>query len=105
MGRKLDVRAIEKAARMLKVIGHPLRLKLIEGLEEGEMCVNEIQKTLGTSQAIVSQQLSILKQQGIVRPQRRGNKIFYSILTRSVLSILDCIRKCSVRRDKGRRGS
>lgn len=54
--------------------------------------MSEIIDATGAGQAVVSQQLRILKDQGILSARRRGNFVFYEIADRSVLLLLECIR-------------
>lgn len=92
----IDAATLERAARMIKVLGHPLRLKILEALERGELNVAELQEAAGASQALVSQQLGILRAHGIVEPRRDGPRVFYRVIEPKVSRILDCIRECDV---------
>jgi DNA-binding transcriptional ArsR family regulator len=87
---------LERAARVVKVVGHPLRLRILEALEDGERHVAEIQAGTGSSQAAVSQQLGILRAHGIVDARRDGLRVYYRIVEPRVIKILDCIRECDL---------
>jgi ArsR family transcriptional regulator len=82
------------AAEVIKCLGHPLRLRLLECLETGEKSVSELQQYSGATQAVVSQQLLTLKARGIVDSRREGSHMFYRITEPKVSSILGCIRTC-----------
>jgi ArsR family transcriptional regulator len=92
----LDPRQIAEAAHMIRVLGHPVRLRIVEALEHGERCVSELQEELGAPQAVVSQQLARMKGAGIVRCRRDGINVRYTINDDRVLRVLDCMRQCDV---------
>jgi len=79
---------LEDASRSLKAISHPLRLKILCVLDTGELSVQEILKTVGTTQSNVSQHLCLLKDKGIVRSRKVANRVFYSLENETVKKIL-----------------
>ncbi len=85
------------AAEVIKCLGHPLRLRLLEGLEGGEASVSALGARAGASQSAVSQQLAILRAKGIVDCRRQGVHMLYRITEPKVTAILSCIRSCDVR--------
>ena len=93
---RIDPVIIERAARVIRVLGHPLRLRILELLEVGERNVADVQDELQASQAVISQQLGILRSEGIVAPRRDGARVFYRIVEPKVSHILDCIRQCDL---------
>lgn len=92
----LDARVLAEAAVMIRVLGHPVRLRLVECLERGERCVSELQDALDAPQALVSQQLAKMRVAGIVRARRDGANVRYEIADERVLRVLDCLRHCDV---------
>jgi DNA-binding transcriptional ArsR family regulator len=94
--RAIDPAALAKAADVIKVVGHPDRLRILEFLEEGERCVGEIQEVLELPQAIVSQHLAKMRGWNIVESRREGTHVFYHIIEPKVRHILDCIRHCDI---------
>src|SRR5579859_7819208 len=90
----IPMEVLERAAPMIRNAAHPLRLRILDYLRfEGEpRTVTQIIEATGAEQAIVSQQLRILKDQGILSSHREGNYVLYDIANRSVLHLLDCIR-------------
>lgn len=83
-----------KKAELLKTIAHPVRLCLLTMLmNEGSSNVTGIQCCLDVPQPTVSQHLSKLKSAGIVKAERRGTEINYSIADEDVRSILNIILK------------
>jgi len=85
---------LDRAASVIKCLGHPLRLRLLEALEAGEMSVSDLQDYSGATQAAVSQQLGTMRGRGIVDCRRDGANVFYRVTEPKVSFILDCIRKC-----------
>ncbi len=79
---------LEDASRSLKAISHPLRLKILCVLGSGEMSVQEILNTVGTTQSNVSQHLCLLKDKGIVRSRKDANRVYYSLDNETVKKIL-----------------
>ena len=94
--RRLDPAVLDRASRVIKVLGHPLRLRLLEALEGGERNVAELQAASAASQAVVSQQLAILRAHGVVDARREGSRVYYRIIEPKVSHILDCIRECDL---------
>jgi len=94
--RTLDPKGLAKAADVIKVVGHPDRLKILEFLEDGERSVGEIQDCLDLPQAIVSQHLARMRGWDIVESRRDGIHVYYRIIEPKVRHILDCIRHCDL---------
>jgi len=79
------------AARMLKAVGHPERLAIVELLEHGEMSVNEIAEALGAKQAATSGHLVRMRDRGVLYARREGTKVYYGIANPNVIRLLHCI--------------
>ena len=94
--RLIDVRVLEAAAEVIKLLGHPMRLRIVELLESGERSVSDLTASLGAEQAIVSQQLLKLRAKGVVAGRRSGVHVFYRVENPRVLKILACVRGCNV---------
>ena len=81
----------EEEAEVLKVLGHPIRLKIVAGLCTQECNVKHIWECLGLPQATVSQHLALLKNKGIIEGKRDGVEVFYSVihpLAKKIIEIL-----------------
>lgn len=93
-GSLIPMDTLEIVTPMLRAVAHPIRLRILDYLRtEGEArSVSAIERACGVQQAVVSQQLRILKDQGVLSSQRQGNFVLYGVATPSVLLILDCIR-------------
>ncbi len=87
---------LERAARVIRVLGHPLRLHLLEVLEDREHHVTDLVNVSGATQALVSQHLAILRSEGVVGTRRDGMHVFYRITEPKVHRILACIRDCDL---------
>lgn len=95
MPEPISAELVEFAANMLKTVGHPVRLRIVELLEKlGEAPVNRIQEELQLSQPVVSQHLTKMKALGLLRAQRKGGLMFYSVSLQQLYKLLDCIRSC-----------
>lgn len=94
MLRGLDINTVLRAAGVLRTIGHPHRLRIVEALESGERSVKELQEGLDLPQAIVSQQLAILKGRDVVTCRRDGALVYYRLVDSFPCRILECIREC-----------
>ena len=89
--------SIEKAtelAEVLKALGHPLRLRIVSLLAERETHVNALAERLGAPQAIVSQQLRILRMSGLVEATRGAGRVQYRLAEPQLLGMLECMGKC-----------
>jgi len=83
----------EQRARMLKAMGHPARLRILDALEDGgEACVCHLQALLGLRQAYLSQQLAILREAGLLRDRREGLFVFYRLADERVRAVLALLR-------------
>ena len=92
----IDPAILDRASRVIRVLGHPLRLRILNVLEGAERNVTQLVIATGVSQAAVSQQLRILRAEGVVDDRREGSRVFYRITEPKVSKILDCIRTCDV---------
>jgi len=79
---------MEEASRSFKAISHPLRLKILCVVGAGEMSVQDILKTVGTTQSNVSQHLCLLKDKDIVKSRKEANRVYYSIKNQTIKKIL-----------------
>ncbi len=80
-------------AEFFKALAHPLRIKILEVLSEGEMGVNEIQTTIGSEGSAVSQQLMVLRSKNIVVGQKNGNRVIYSLRDPLIIELLQVARQ------------
>lgn len=81
----------EARAKILKALGHPSRLMMIDELSRGERCVCELREIVGADLSTVSKHLSTLKNAGIVEDDKRGVQVFYRLKVPCVLNFFGCV--------------
>lgn len=81
----------EKEAAILKALANPVRLKIIDAIRGGKICVKTLEDITGASQSSVSQHLTILRNLGMVETTREGNLVCYSLNHALANKVLDCI--------------
>jgi len=92
--RGIDPAMLKRAADIIKLLGHPDRLKIVEALQPAELSVTEICEICGLEQAICSQHLSRLRQHKVVTARKDGLHVRYRVIEPKVHHILECIRQC-----------
>ena len=80
----------EARARILKALAHPTRLFMVDELAREERCVTELADMVGADVSTISRHLSVLKSAGIVRDEKRGSQVFYSLRVPCVLKFFSC---------------
>ncbi|KAJ56323.1 hypothetical protein ACMU_05085 [Actibacterium mucosum KCTC 23349] len=83
--------APEQAAKFLKSLGHPDRLKVLCSLVGGEQSVASIEAQVGASQSAVSQHLSRLRSEGLLQARRDGRQVYYSIADPTVFGVIELL--------------
>ena len=81
----------EDRARVLKAMAHPTRLYIIDELSRGERCVRELTELIGDDVSTVSKHLSVLRNVRIVRDEKRGSEVYYSLRMACVLGFFECV--------------
>ena len=90
---------IGMAARAMRAIGHPLRLKILCVLGDGEVSVLDIVSAVGTSQSNVSQHLAILREKRIVGSRKSANRVYYRVADSRILRLIAAMREVFCRFD------
>jgi DNA-binding transcriptional ArsR family regulator len=80
---------VELIAQRFRVLGEPMRIRLLDRLREGEATVSELQEALGASQQNVSKHLGILHDAGMVSRVKRGNHTIYAISDPGVFELCE----------------
>jgi DNA-binding transcriptional ArsR family regulator len=80
-------------AEFFKALAHPLRIRILELLLDGEQSVQELQRALDLDQPVVSQQLAILRAKNIVEPRKHGTTVRYAVRDRALGELLGVARK------------
>jgi DNA-binding transcriptional ArsR family regulator len=86
---------LEKAAYILKTVAHPTRLAIIDLLDQNQsMSVNEICETLASEQSLISHHLINMKLRGILKSEKDGLSVYYSLKEKDVTKLIECIENC-----------
>jgi DNA-binding transcriptional ArsR family regulator len=87
-----DDNDISRAARCLKAMSHPLRLKILCVLGSNSISVQDIVEQVGTSQSNISQHLSILREKSILGSKKEANRVYYFIDDERMLQLIKMMR-------------
>jgi ArsR family transcriptional regulator len=90
MATRQDDRLVARA-EVIKAMGHPTRLGILEMLEEGERCVCELHGQVGSDLSTVSRHLSVLKHAGLIADRREGTSIYYRLVAPCVTRFMGCV--------------
>ncbi len=78
--------------RVLKAMAHPSRLLMLETLaRDGERCVCDLQRLVGSDLSTVSKHLSLMRAAGLVIDRRQGLQVFYRLTVPCVMNFFDCV--------------
>jgi DNA-binding transcriptional ArsR family regulator len=81
-------KSADAACRLMKALANRDRLLLLCQLVQGEMCVGDLEVTVGVGQPTLSQQLGVLREEGLVTTRREGKNIYYQVSSPQVLAVL-----------------
>ena len=81
----------KRSATFLKLLANPTRLLVLCNLIEGECCVGDLESSLDISQSALSQHLSKMRDEGIVKADKRGQHVYYSVSDPNVIEILNVL--------------
>ena len=84
---------LEARAKIVKAMGHPTRLFIVEELSRQSHCVCELTDMIGADTSTVSKHLSILKAAGIVQDEKRGMQVWYQLKVPCILNFFGCIEQ------------
>jgi DNA-binding transcriptional ArsR family regulator len=90
-GMNLDLQQFK--SEFFKALAHPLRIRILEVLSEGDRTVNEIQSIIGSEGSAVSQQLAILRNKNIVFGIKEGTSVLYSLRDPLITDMLKLARQ------------
>ncbi|MEO8687626.1 MAG: metalloregulator ArsR/SmtB family transcription factor [Solirubrobacteraceae bacterium] len=82
---------IEVIAQRFRVLGEPLRIRLLDQLRDGPATVQELTEITGASQQNASKHLQVLHRAGMVRRAKRGNFVSYEIADSTVFELCDMV--------------
>jgi ArsR family transcriptional regulator len=86
--------SFDREAEILKVLGHPVRLKIVAGLMSQSCNVKKIWECLELPQATVSQHLALLKNKGIIEGRREGVEVYYQVVCEEARKIVGGLFEC-----------
>src|SRR5829696_291927 len=86
--RLLPAPTVEEIAATFNVLGDPTRVRILDALSTGELCVCDIATLVGISESAVSHQLRLLRGMRLVRPRRAGRQVFYAVDDQHLLELL-----------------
>ncbi len=94
--KDLSSEQLERAANMLKAIAHPMRIAILNYLDDGkQLNVTEIPELLNIEQSTTSHHLGILKDKGVLSSRRIGKHSYYYLKHDNLSNIIECVSKCS----------
>lgn len=93
---ELTIEQLEKAASMLKAISHPVRISILNLLDNGrKLTVTEIHEALGIEQSAASHHLGILRDKNVLIAKREGKNTYYYFKHDRLNLLIECISKCA----------
>jgi len=82
---------LKQRTSVFKALGHPARLKMVDALGGGELCVCDLVEIAGLQWSTVSRHLAILKEAGVVTDDKRGKQVFYRLSLCCVADMNRCL--------------
>ncbi len=80
---------VQSLADTFRVLGDPTRVRILDALRDGELCVNDLATRIGLSESAVSHQLRLLRTMRLVRVRREGRLAFYAVDDHHILELLE----------------
>src|SRR5512141_1576977 len=80
---------VKLIARRFRVLGEPMRIRLLDQLRDGEATVGELSEALDASQQNVSKHLAVLSDVGILGRRKEGNHVYYRIVDEGVFALCE----------------
>ena len=84
----MSPRTVEALADTFRVLGDPTRVRILDALSSGELCVCDIASLVGISESAASHQLRLLRGMRLVRPRRAGRLVYYAVDDQHILELL-----------------
>lgn len=88
---QLNDKALQYVAKYFKALAEPMRLKILNALQDGEKNVGQLTEISDGTQANISKHLSLLAQYGLVKRESRGTSVYYSIADHSVYALCELV--------------
>ncbi len=90
----LPAEVLAGAAECLRVLAHPVRLRIVDILMQGEFTVGRIAEMCSVQPHMTSEHLRLMKGRGLLESERRARAVFYRIADPRLPGLLNCIRNC-----------
>jgi len=81
----------ERISGVMKLLAHPDRMLLLCFLSQREMCVSELEEALDLHQPSLSQQLGVLRNEGVVATRKEGKNVYYSVADPELMQVLKAV--------------
>lgn len=85
--RLMPADAVDALSDTFRMLGDPTRVRILDVLAGGELCVCDIADLVGTSESAVSHQLRLLRGMRLVRPRRAGRQVYYALDDQHIMSL------------------
>jgi DNA-binding transcriptional ArsR family regulator len=82
---------VELIARRFRVIGEPMRIRLLDRLRDGEATVGQLSEALSASQQNISKHLAVLAEVGILGRRKDGNHVYYRVVDEGVFALCEAV--------------
>ncbi|HOT45212.1 MAG TPA: metalloregulator ArsR/SmtB family transcription factor [Spirochaetota bacterium] len=89
---KFNEQQVDTVTELLKSIAHPIRMKILCFLMEGEKNVGEIEQQFGSTISNISQHLTVLRKANIIDRRKEANFMFYSIKDNNILKLMETLK-------------
>jgi DNA-binding transcriptional ArsR family regulator len=99
-GLGVDDTVAEVVAERLRVLGQPVRIRLLERLQQGPATVRDLTESIGAIQQNVSQHLAVMHKAGVLERRKVGTRVFYEIGDTYTMTILDAAKASLARRSE-----
>ncbi len=93
MSHEYNMELYKLKAQVCKTFSDPKRLLIINELRSGEKAVGDLSRTLEIDQAVISRQLAILRERGVVTPRREGTNVYYSLADPKIIEACDLVHE------------
>ena len=82
-----DTATVEALADTFRILGDPTRIRIVDALAQGDLCVHELSDRVGISESAVSHQLRLMRTMRIVRGRREGRCVYYTLDDQHILDL------------------
>ena len=94
---RVEQKKLERAAYVLKCVAHPVRISVIDLLEQKQrLSVSELQEALNIEQSLLSHHLINMRDKGVLETQREGKHIYYSLIDKGIVQIIKYINSSKI---------